>query len=157
MTVMDSAFIEPRDGDVVVVRASSSPDGQAPTPGPRRYAVIEWGAFQLVSDGMASLPKEEAVLEARHCASERGRDAWDSTGKRMIRLPRLPLVYRGVAGTYAVSIDVTEYGGGHSALAWKSTSHLSETEALELIVADGVSSTVAKALLGKAPMPLACS
>jgi hypothetical protein len=154
---MPAVFIEPRDGDVVVVRASSAPDGRLQTTGLKRYAVIEWGVFQLVSDRMASLCKEDAVLEARHCAAERGRDAWDSTGTQMARLPRLPLVYRGVADTYAVSIDVTDYSSGQAVVAWKSTSHLSEAEALAAIAADGVPTAMAKALLGKAPMPLACS
>jgi hypothetical protein len=150
-------FIEPRDGDVVVVRASSAPDGRLQSTGPRRYAVIEWGLFQLVAERMASLSREEAVLQARHCAAERGRDAWDSTGRQMIRLPRLPLVYRGVANTYAVSVDVTDYSTGRTVSVWKSTSHLSEADAIDAVVADGVSPAMAEALLGKAPMPLACS
>jgi hypothetical protein len=154
---MDSRFVEPRDGDVVVVRASRVPNAELPPIHDRRYAVIEWGAFELVADRMASLPKEEAMLEARHCAAERGHDAWDSTGQQVVRLPRLPLVYRGVADTYAVSIDVTDYGSAKAVTAWKSTAHLSETEALHTIVADGVSPPMAKALIGKAPMPLACS
>ncbi len=154
---MDSTFIEPADGDVVVVRASIAPGGKPLTTEVRSYAVIEWGAFELVADRLASLPKADALLEARHCAAERGRDAWDSTGKQMVRLPRLPLVYRGVADTFAVSLDVTEYATPQTATTWKSLSHLSEAEALQAIVADGVTLPVAKALLGKAPMPLACS
>jgi len=154
---METAFIEPHDGDVVVVRASISPDGQPPSPGPKRYAVIEWGLFQVVAERMASLSKEEAFLEARHCAADRGRDAWDSTGKRMTQLPRLPLVYRGVGDTYAVSLDVTNYGSGATGVAWKSVSYLSEAAALDAITADGISLPLAKALIGKAPMPLACS
>ena len=153
---MTATFIEPHDGDVVIVRASTAPEGRPQPDAPRRYAVIEWGLFQLVSERMASLSKDEAVLEARHCASERGRDAWDSTGRQMRRLPRLPLVYRGVAGTYAVSLDVTDYSAGQPTV-WKSTSHLTEAEALEAIAADGVPLEMGKALLGKAPMPLACS
>jgi len=105
---------------------------------------------------MGSLSKDEAVLAARHCASERGRDAWDSTGQPMTRLPRLPLIYRGVANTYAVSVDVTDYTNGQPTV-WKSMSHLSEAEALDVIGANGVSLAMAKALLGKALMPLACS
>ncbi len=153
---MDITFIEPHDGDVVVVRAAR-PVTEQPGTGERCYAVIEWGAFELVSERLTSLPKDDAVLEARHCASSRGRDAWDSTGKQMVRLPRLPLVYRGAADTYAVSIDVTDYAGEKPTLAWKSASHLTESEALSLVVANDVSLTIAKALLGKAQMPLACS
>jgi hypothetical protein len=154
---MGTPFIEPRDGDVVVVGASISPDGQPPTPGPKRYAVIEWGLFQVVAERMGSLPKQEAIVEARHCASERGRDAWDSTGTQITKLPRLPLVYRGVGATYAVSLDVTDYRGGETGVAWKSLSYLSEAAALEAITGDGISMPLAKALLGKAAMPLACS
>ena len=154
---MDSTVVEPADGDVVVVRASSAPDGKRPETEVRTYAVIEWGVFELVADRLASLPKSEALLEARHCAAERGKDAWDSTGKQMVRLRRLPLVYRGVADTYAVSLDVTDYETPQTATTWKSLSHLTEAEALQSIVSDGVTLPVAKALLGKAPMPLACS
>jgi hypothetical protein len=75
----------------------------------------------VVSDRIASLSKEEARLEARHCSAERARDAWDSTGSELAKLPRLPLVYRGVGDT------------------------------------NGVPLPIAKAMLGKAPMPLACS
>jgi hypothetical protein len=157
MTPVDPTFIEPRDGDVVVVRASRVPNAELPPISQRRYAVIEWGAFELVSDRMASLPKDEAVLEARHCAAERGGDAWDSTGPQMVRLPRFPLVYRGVGETFAVSIDVTDYASDKPVTVWKSASHLSEAEALNTIVADGVSPPMAKAMIGKAPMPLACS
>ena len=152
---MDASYIDPRDGDLVVVRAASATDGQLSV-GPKRYAVIEWGFFQLVATRMGSLSKDEAVLAARHCAAERGRDAWDSTGQQMTRLPRLPLIYRGVANTYAVSVDVTDYTKGQPTV-WKSMSHLSEAEALDVIGANGVSLAMAKALLGMAPMPLACS
>jgi hypothetical protein len=93
------------------------------------------------------------MVEARHCAADRGRDAWDSTGKRMTQLPRLPPVYRGAGDTYAVSLDVTDYDSGHTAVAWKSLSYLSEPAVLEAIAANGLSMTLAKALLGKAPMP----
>ncbi|MEO5824086.1 MAG: hypothetical protein ABIT71_26565 [Vicinamibacteraceae bacterium] len=153
----DPSSIEPRDGDVVVVRASRAPDGTLRPAGEAQYAVITWGLFELVSDRLGSLPQDEAIVEARHCAAERAHDAWDSTGKRMVRLPRLPLVYRGVAGTYAVSVDVTDYSSPRSEVAWKSASYLSEADALNTIVADGVSLPIAKALLGKAPMPMACS
>ena len=56
----------------------------------------------------------------------------------MTRLPRLPLIYRGVANTYAVSVDVTDYANGQPTV-WKSISHLSEAEALDVIGANGVS------------------
>ena len=154
---MHATFIEPATGDVVVVRASTSPDGRRPQPDIASYAVIEWGVFELVSERMASLPKADAILEARHCAAERGKHAWDSTGQQMVRLPRLPLVYRGPADTFAVSIDVTDYATSASVTAWRSLSHLTEPEALDAIAADGVSLPLAKALLGKAPMPTACS
>jgi hypothetical protein len=156
-TSMDTPFTEPRDGDVVVVRASSFPEGEPPTLSLERYAVIEWGLFKVVSDRMASLSKEDARLEARHCAAERARDAWDSTGSELAKLPRLPLVYRGVGDTYAISIDVTDYSSGQTVTAWKSMSHLIDTAALEALAADGVPLPIAKAMLGKAPMPLACS
>jgi hypothetical protein len=75
----------------------------------------------------------------------------------MARLPRLPLVYRGVGGTFAVSLDVTDYADAGAAFAWKSTSHLTEAQALDVLVADGVSAAVAMGLIGKAPMPDACA
>lgn len=50
MTLVDPTFIEPRDGDVVVVRASRIPNADLPPTSARRYAVIEWGKFELVSD-----------------------------------------------------------------------------------------------------------
>jgi hypothetical protein len=150
-------FIEPRDGDVVVVRASIAPDGRPRANRPRRYAVIQWGDFELVSERLSSVTKAEAIFEARFCAAERGRDAWDSAGRHMTRLPRLPLVYRGVGGTYAVSLDVTNYADAHAEVAWKSTSHLSESEALDVLIGNGVAPGVAMGLIGKAPMPEACS
>ena len=118
------AFIEPRDGDVVVVRSSTAPDGRPKTNRTRRYAVIQWGDFQLVSERLANVSRPEAIFEARFCAAERGRDAWDSAGRHMARLARLPLVYRGVGDTYAVSVDVTDYADSRANVAWKSTSHL---------------------------------
>ena len=132
---IDDVFVEPGDGHVVVVRASRAPDG-APESSrlEERYAVIIWGTFELVSHRMAGLSKDEAIFEARHCAAERGRNAWDSTGKQMVKLPRLPLVYRGVGATYVVRVDATDYTDPRASLLWKSA-----------------------ALLGKAPMPLACS
>lgn len=150
-------MIEPRDGDVVVVRASRAPDGRLQARAPRRFAVIEWGAFQLAADRMGSLAKDEAVFEARHCASERGRDAWDSTGKQLVRLPRMPLVYRGVGETFAVSVDVTDYSDARVPVQWKSSSHLSQDDAIGVIVGNGIPATIAKALIGKAPMPPACA
>jgi hypothetical protein len=153
----DRPFVEPRDGDVVVVRASIAPDGRPQARAKRRYAVIQWGDFQLVSDRLARLSRADAIFEARFCASERGRDAWDSAGTVMTRLPRLPLVYRGVGDTFAVSLDVTDYADAGAACAWKSTSHLSEAQALDVLVADGVSAAVAMGLIGKAPMPDACA
>jgi hypothetical protein len=154
---MDATLLEPADGDVVVVRASRAPDGQLRLTGPKRYGVIEWGVFELVSEAMASLSKEDAVLEARHCAADRGRQAWDSTGSQMVRLPRLPLVYQAGADTYAVSLDVTDYSRAQATIAWKSATYLNEADAVSLIVKDGVSLTMAKALVGKAPMPPACT
>jgi hypothetical protein len=154
---MATIFIEPADRDVVVVRASRAPDGKRPQTQAVNYAVIEWGVFELVSGRLASLPKDDALFEARHCAAERGKDAWDSTGAQMVRLPRLPLVYRGVADTFAVSVDVTDYAIPRSVTTWKSSSHLSGAEALRVLVANGVPSAMAQGLLGKAPMPAACS
>ena len=154
---MDASFIEPADGDLVVVRASRAPQGVPLAVDEDRYAVITWGLFELVSERMSRLPKDEAFLEARHCAAERACEAWDSTGKRTVRLPRLPLVYRGVADTYAVSVDVSDDSNPLAAVTWKSDSHLTEAEALRRIVADGLPVAMAKALLGKAPMPVACS
>lgn len=150
-------FIEPRDGDVVVVRASIAPDGRPQANRTRRYAVIQWGDFQLVSERLSSVSKDEAIFEARFCAAERSRDAWNSAGRYMTRLPRLPLVYRGVGDTYAVSLDVTDYAEAHTEVAWKSTSHLSESQALDVLIGNGVAPGVAKGLIGKAPMPEACS
>lgn len=150
-------FIEPRDGDAVVVRASIAPEGRPQTNRKRRYAVIQWGDFQLVSDRLSSLSRAEASFEARFCAAERGRDAWDSAGKYMTRLPRLPLIYRGVGDTYVISLDVTDYSDAHAKVAWKSASHLSELEAVDVLVGNGIAPTVAKGLIGKAPLPEACS
>ena len=150
-------FTEVADGDIVVVCASRAPDGNRPKTDVVNYTVVEWGAFALVSDRLTNLLKVDACLEARHCAAERGKAAWDSTGRQMVRLPRLPLVYRGMADRYAVSVDVTDYTGSHLPTSWRSMSPLNEAEALNAIVADGVSMAMAKALLGKAVMPLACS
>jgi hypothetical protein len=157
MSSEDVPFVEPRDGDVVVVRASIAPDGRPQADRARRYALIEWGDFQLVSERLSSLSRAEAIFEARFCAAERGRDAWDSAGKSIARLPRLPLVYRGVGDTYAVSIDVTDYADARARFAWKSTSYLSESAALDVLIGNGVAPKVARALIGKAPMPDACS
>jgi hypothetical protein len=155
---METSFIEPLDGDVVVVRASTAPDGQRPgTNVPRRYAVIEWGVFQLVAERLGDLSKEEAILEARHCAADRGRQAWDSTAKEMIRLPRFPLVYRGPGDTFAVSLDVTDYRQARANVQWKSSSYLGSEEATQIITENGIPQKIAAALLGKAPIPLACS
>jgi hypothetical protein len=155
---MDGVFIEPGDGDVVVVGASHAPDGRLQPPRQdKRYALIMWGDFALVSDRLASLSRDEAMFEARHCAAERGRTAWDSTGQQMVKLPRLPLVYRGVGDTYVVSVDVTDYTDPQASLLWRSASYLGEHEAIGLLVGDGIPRTVASALIGKAPMPLACS
>ena len=150
-------FVEPRDGDVVVVRASIAPDGRPRVNRKRRYAVIQWGDFELVSERLSSVSRAEAIFEARFCAAERGRDAWDSAGKHMMRLARLPLVYRGVGDTYAVSLDVTDYADARAKVAWKSTSYLSESQALDVLIGNGVAPSVAKGLIGKAPMPEACS
>lgn len=155
---MNSTFVEPQVGDVVVVRASIAPDGRRPEiDRPRRYAVIEWGLFQVVSERLSNLTKEGAVFEARHCAAERARDAWDSTGRQMVRLPRFPLVYRGVGDTYAVSLDVTDYSVARANVLWQSSSYLGSAEAARLIMANGVPPDIAAALLGKAVMPPACS
>ena len=154
---MEISFIEPADGDVVVVRASHAPDGQPRAAVDERYAVITWGAFELVSDRMASLSKREALLEARHCASERARSAWNAAGAHMVRLPRLPLVYRDGPQSFTVSVDATDYARGESTVSWKNAAHLSEAQALDVLVADGLSMDVAKALTGKAPMPEACA
>jgi len=148
---------EPRDGDVVIVAASIAPDGRPDPSRPKRFAVIEWGAFAVVSERLGNLPKGEAIVEARLCASERGRDSWDGTGPQMARLPRLPLVYRGVANSYAVSVDVTDSTTAPPQLRWRSAASLTEAEALRAIEQDGVPADLAKALLGKAPMPEACS
>jgi hypothetical protein len=148
---------EPRDGDVVVVRASTAPDGRPELTPTRRYAVMQWGDFRLVSDRLASLPRDEARFEARHCASESGREAWDAADEQLVRLPRLPLVYRHMVETFTVSIDATDYASGGTAVAWKSTSNLSEAQAIETLLADGLSLDAAKGLLGKAPMPEACA
>jgi hypothetical protein len=157
MLTRPPAFSEPRDGDVVVVRASIAPDGRPLASRQRRCAVIQWGDFQLVSERLASLPRAEAIFEARFCAAERGRNAWDSAGKHMTRLARLPLVYRGVGETYAVSIDVTDYADARANVAWKSTSHLTESQALDVLIGNGVTPGAAIGLIGKAPMPEACS
>jgi hypothetical protein len=153
---MSEMSVEPRDGDVVVVRASLAPDGRLDLDAPQRYGVIEWGAFTAVSERLSDLPKDEAVVEARLCASERGRDAWDATGKHIVRLPRLPLVYRGAPESYSVSVDVTDYSET-SQLRWKSASSLTEAEAVATMQMAGVPRELATALLGKAPMPEACS
>lgn len=157
MQTQTPPFIEPRDGDAVVVRASIAPDGRPRADRKRRYAVIQWGDFQLVSERLSSVTKAEAIFGARFCAAERGRDAWDSAGRYMTRLPRLPLVYRGVGDTYAVSLDVTDYADAHAEVAWKSTSHLSEAQALDVLIGNGVAPDAARGLIGKAPMPEACS
>jgi hypothetical protein len=154
---MSEAITEPRHGDVVIVRASVAPNGRLDLQAPRRYGVIEWGTFTAVSERLSSLPKDEAVIEARLCASERGRDAWDGTDTQMTRLPRLPLVYRAVADTYDVSIDVTDNAEAPARLRWQSAGRPTITDALRAIEQNGVPRHLAQALIGKAPMPEACS
>jgi hypothetical protein len=153
---MDLLPFEPNDGDVVVVRASNAPVGR-PLPGPDRFAVVEWGKFKIVSDRLGDLSHDQAAIEARLCAAERGRDAWDSTGPTMLRIRRLPLVYRSAPNIYSISVDVTDYTNGRAMLQWKSTSHLSEKEVRALLVEQNdVPLEIALALIGKAPMPEAC-
>jgi hypothetical protein len=153
----DVTATEPGHGDVVVVRASTAPEGRPESTPTRRYAVVQWGDFRLLSERFASLPKPEALFEARHCASERGRDAWDGAGEHLVRLPRLPLVYRQMAESFTVSVDATDYSRGGRTVAWKSTSNLSEAQALDELLGNGLPIDAAKGLLGKAPMPEACA
>lgn len=155
---MEVSVVEAREGDLVVVaRSAMALDGRLDLQAPRRYAVIEWGSFQLLSDSLSALSKDDALMSARHCADERGRQAWDGSGKEIRRLPHLPLVYRELGESYSVSLDVTDYAQTPQALQWQSVSNLSAAEALARLQKDGVSSPVAHALIGKAPMPSACT
>src|SRR5687767_5682416 len=125
---MELPLREPGEGDVVVVRASNAPEGRPLPERGNRFAVVEWGKFRIVSDRLGDLSHDEAVIEARLCAAERGYDAWDGSGATMLRIPRLPLVYRSTTNTYVISVDVTDYTNARAILQWKSTSHLSESE-----------------------------
>jgi hypothetical protein len=81
---MDASFIEPRDGDLVVVRASSASDGQLSV-GPKRYAVIELGLFQLVATRMAALD----AIATNGVSLEWRRRSWASTeAARLLIAPR---------------------------------------------------------------------
>ena len=144
--------MEPRDGDIVVTRAATA-DHRSQA---HRYALVEWGRFKLVSERLSDLPHAEAVIEARLCASERGRDPWDSTGATMRRIHRLPLVYRSDSNTYTISVDVTNYSEPRATLQWQSTTQLSEDQVRAAIEGTGVPRNLAQALIGRAPMPDAC-
>jgi hypothetical protein len=154
---MDAGTVVPQDGDVVVVRASSAVDAGVRPTGGDRFAVVEWGTFALAGPSLTDLGHDEARLEARLCASHRGRNAWDTIPARTERIPRLPLVYRGPGGTYSISVDVTDYADARAAIRWKSTSHLSEAEVRRMLAAEGIPPSLADSLIGKAPMPEACA
>lgn len=141
---------EPADGDMVVMYLSTAPRLRHVDEQSRCFAVIRWGDFSVASERLQRLGKFEAVFEARQRAEDLGRDAWDSTGRVFLRLPRLPLIYRSAGSTFAVSIDVTDYRAAPALLAWKSTSNLSEAEAIEILVGDGLAPSTARAALRRA-------
>ena len=134
----DPDGVEPADGDVVVVvRASVAPDGR-PMPTTRALcAVIEWGSFRLASAEHVDLPIEVAQVHARLMAASRRRNAWDSSGHRIVRLRRVPLVSARPGGTYWLTVDVTDVGDARADIRWQSHFHLTETLALELLAENG--------------------
>ena len=149
----DAAEIEPADGDVVVVRASVAPDGR-PVPTPRaRWAVIEWGTFRLLGAEYVDLPIDWARAEARLLAARRCRTAWDSSGPRLIRLRRVPLVSSSPGPTYWLTTDITDVTDARAVTRWQSHFHLSESEALAVLAEHGFPGPLGARLLAAATGP----
>lgn len=146
----DPDGIEPADGDVVVVRASVAPDGR-PVPTTRALcALIEWGSFRLAHPEHVDLPIDVAQVQARLLAASRRRNAWDSTGHRVLRLRRVPLISARPGGTYWLTVDVTDPGDARADTRWQSHFHLIETQALDLLAENGFPGAVGRDLLAAA-------
>lgn len=141
---------EPADGDVVVVRASLAPDGQ-PVPTARaRWTVIEWGTFRLLGDAHVDLPLERAQADARLLAAARRRHAWDSTGPRLLRLRRVPLVSPRPGGMYWLTTDITDVVDTRGVTQWQSHFHLTQAQALEVLAEHGFPGDLGASLLARA-------
>ena len=149
----DADGIEPADGDVVVVRASVAPDGR-PVPTPRAlWAVIEWGTFRLLGDGYVDLPLEQARAEARLQAGLRRRTAWDSSGPRLIRLRRVPLISASRGPTYWLTTDITDVTDARAVTRWQSHFDLTEPQALAVLAEHGFPGALGARLLAAAGGP----
>lgn len=146
----DADEIEPADGDVVVVRASVAPDGR-PVPTPRAlWAVIEWGTFRLLGPEYVDLPIERALAEARLLAARRRRTAWDSSGRRLLRLRRVPLISASPGPTYWLTIDITDVTDARAVTRWQSHFDLTEAQALAVLAEDGFPGALGARLLAAA-------
>jgi len=142
--------LEPADGDVVVVRASIAPDGR-PVPTTRALcAVIEWGSFRLADPDHLEVPVDEAQVYARLLAAKRRRTAWDSSGHRVVRLRRVPLISARPDGGYWLTLDVSELTDAGAETRWQSHSHLSEAQALALLADNGFPGRFGRDLLAAA-------
>jgi hypothetical protein len=146
----DSDGLEPADGDVVVVRASIAPDGR-PAPTTRALcAVIEWGSFRLASPDHVDLPIDVAQVQARLVASRRRRAAWDSSGHRVLRLRRVPLISVQPGGTFWLTVDVTDVTDARADTRWQSHFYLTESQALDLLAENGFPGRFGRDLLAAA-------
>jgi hypothetical protein len=138
------------DGDLVLVRAVQAADG-APLPAGRStWAVIEWGRFCLAAPGLTDLPLAEARIQARLAAAKRGRVAWDNSGWRLTRLPRLPLVFATATGWFTLSLDASEPDDPRQTVRWRSESHLTEAQARARLAEEGLPDEAAALLIDAA-------
>jgi hypothetical protein len=116
------------------------------------WAVIEWGTFRLLGDDYVDLPIDLARAEARLQAAHRQRIAWDSSGPRLLRLRRAPLISSRPGATYWLTTDITDGTDGGAVTRWQSHFHLTETQALTLLAEHGFPGALGARLLASAAM-----
>jgi hypothetical protein len=145
-----SGPVGPVDGDLLLVRASRAADGALLPHGRSTWAVVEWGHFCLTSPALTDLPLADARIQARLAASKRARVAWDSSGPRLARLPRVPLVFATAAGTFTLSLDVPEPDDPRQTVRWRSESHLTEAQVRGRLAEEGFAEDVVALLVDAA-------
>jgi hypothetical protein len=129
--------VGPADGDLLLVRASRGADGVALPAAPARWAVVVWGPFSLADAALTGLPLPDARIQARLAASKRGRTAWDGSGPRLLRLPRVPLVFVTGAGTFTLSTDASDPEDPRETIRWRSESHLTDRQVRGRLAQEG--------------------
>ena len=142
--------VEPLDGDLLLVRASRAADGALLPADCSTWAVIEWGRFCLAAPALTDLPLAEARIQARLAATRRARVAWDSSGWRLTRLPRVPLVFTTVAGSFTLSLDASEPEDPRQTVRWRSESHLTEAQVRDRLAAEGLPDDVVALMIDAA-------